>query len=74
MKDCPKSKKTTSAFERHAANSSIGAFASLARLWRDQGKVQQARELLMPVYKWFSEGFDTRDLNEAKALLAELVS
>jgi predicted ATPase len=42
--------------------------------WRDQGKVQQARELLMPVYKWFSEGFDTRDLNEAKALLAELVS
>ena len=44
------------------------------RNWRDQGKVQQARELLTPVYGWFSEGFDTSDLNEAKALLAELVS
>ena len=33
---------------------------SLARLWRDQGKVQQARELLAPVYGWFTEGFDTR--------------
>jgi predicted ATPase len=42
---------------------------SLARLWRDQGKVQQARELLAPVYGWFTEGFDTRDLKEAKALL-----
>ena len=41
----------------------------LARLWRDQGKVQQARELLAPVYGWFTEGFDTRDLKEAKALL-----
>ena len=47
---------------------------SLARLWRDQGKVQQARELLGPVYGWFSEGFDTRDLKEAKALLEELSS
>ena len=45
---------------------------SLARLWRDQGKVQQARELLAPVYRWFTEGFDTRDLIEAKALLEEL--
>ena len=44
---------------------------SLARLWRDQGKVQQARELLAPVYGWFTEGFDTRDLKEAKALLEE---
>ena len=42
---------------------------SLARLWRDQGKAQQARELLAPVYGWFTEGFDTRDLKEAKALL-----
>ena len=42
---------------------------SLARVWRDQGKVQQARELLAPVYGWFTEGFDTRDLKEAKALL-----
>jgi class 3 adenylate cyclase/predicted ATPase len=45
---------------------------SLARLWRDQGKVQQARELLAPVYGWFTEGFDTRDLKEAKALLGTL--
>ena len=47
---------------------------SLARLWRDQGKVQQARELLAPVYGWFMEGFDTRDLKEAKALLEELAA
>ena len=46
---------------------------SLAHLWRDQGKVRQARELLAPVYGWFTEGFDTRDLKEAKALLEELV-
>jgi predicted ATPase len=48
--------------------------ASMARLWRSQGKVQQARELLAPVYGWFTEGFDTRDLKEAKALLEELAS
>jgi predicted ATPase len=46
--------------------------AALARLWRDQGDVRQARELLAPVYGWFTEGFDTRDLKEAKALLEEL--
>ena len=43
-----------------------------AALRRDQGKPQQARELLAPVYGWFTEGFDTRDLKEAKALLEEL--
>ena len=48
---------------------SLRASMSLARLWRDQAKVQQARELLAPVYGWFTEGFDTRDLEEAKALL-----
>jgi predicted ATPase len=47
---------------------------SLARLWRDQGKVQQPCELLAPVYGWFTEGFDTLDLKEAKALLEELAS
>ena len=52
----------------------LRAAMSLARLWRDQGKVQQARELLAPVYGWFTEGFDTRDLEEAKALLQELTS
>jgi predicted ATPase len=50
----------------------LRAAMSLARLWRDQGKVQQARDLLAPVYGWFTEGFDTRDLKEAKALLEEL--
>ena len=50
----------------------LRAATSLARLWRDQGKVQQARELLAPVYRWFTEGFDTRDLKEAKALLDDL--
>jgi hypothetical protein len=46
--------------------------ASLARLWRDQGKPQQACELLAPVYGWFTEGFDTLDLKQTKALLDEL--
>jgi predicted ATPase len=45
---------------------------SLARLWQGQGKRQEAYELLAPVYDWFTEGFDTKDLQEAKALLAEL--
>jgi predicted ATPase len=52
----------------------LRAAMSLARLWRDQGKVKQARELLAPVCGWFTEGFDTRDLKEAKALLEELAS
>jgi predicted ATPase len=47
---------------------------SLARLWQHQGKRQQAHDLLAPVYAWFTEGFDTPDLQEAKALLDELVS
>ncbi len=50
------------------------ASMSLARFWRDQGKPQKAHELLAPVYGWFTEGFDTRDLKEAKALLDELAS
>ena len=45
---------------------------SMARLWRDQGKHDAARDLLAPVYGWFTEGFDTLDLKEAKALLDEL--
>jgi predicted ATPase len=47
----------------------LRAAMSMARLWRDQGKPQQAHELLAPVYGWFTEGFDTLDLKEAKALL-----
>jgi predicted ATPase len=50
----------------------LRASTSLARLRRDQGKVSEARELLAPVYGWFTEGFDMRDLKEAKALLQEL--
>jgi predicted ATPase len=50
----------------------LRAATNLARLWRDQGKVSEAREVLAPVYGWFTEGFDTRDLKEAKALLVEL--
>ena len=51
----------------------LRAAMSMARLWRDQGSTpQRARELLAPVYGWFTEGFDTRDLKEAKALLGEL--
>jgi predicted ATPase len=47
---------------------------SMARLWRTQGKQDEARDLLAPVYSWFTEGFDTLDLKEAKALLDELRS
>jgi tetratricopeptide (TPR) repeat protein len=52
----------------------LRAATSMARLWRDQGKRDEARELLAPVYGWFTEGFDTPDLKEAKALLDELAS
>ena len=45
---------------------------SLARLWQRQGKRQEAHDLLAPIYHWFTEGFDTADLQEAKALLQEL--
>ncbi len=50
----------------------LRAAASLARLRRDQGRRAEARELLAPVYGWFTEGFDTQDLKEAKALLDQL--
>jgi predicted ATPase len=58
--------------QQQAKSWELRAAMSMARLWRSQGKQQQARELLAPVYGWFTEGFDTRDLKEAKALLAEL--
>jgi predicted ATPase len=50
----------------------LRAATSLARLWQQQGKRQEAYELLAPVYGWFTEGFDTADLQEAQALLEEL--
>ena len=52
----------------------LRASMSLARLWRDQGKRDEAREMLAPVYGWFTEGFDTLDLKDAKALLQELAA
>ncbi len=58
--------------EQQAKSWELRAATSMARLWRDQGKRQQARDLLAPIYGWFTEGFDTLDLKQAKALLDEL--
>jgi len=60
--------------QQHAKSWELRAAMSMARLWRDQGKVQQARELLASVYDWFTEGFDTLDLKDARALLDELAT
>jgi predicted ATPase len=59
--------------QQQAKSWELRAVMSLARLRRDQGRPDQARELLAPVYGWFTEGFDTLDLKEAKRLLDELV-
>jgi predicted ATPase len=59
---------------QQAKSFELRAAMSLARLWRDQGKRDEARELLAPVYSWFTEGFDTRDLKEARAMLDTLAS
>jgi predicted ATPase len=58
--------------QQQAKSLELRAAMSLARLWQCQGKRAEARELLAPVYGWFTEGFDTADLQEAKALLAAL--
>jgi predicted ATPase len=60
--------------QQQAKSWELRAAMSMARLWRDQGKHQQAHDLLAPVYGWFTEGFDTRDLKEAEALLSDLLS
>jgi predicted ATPase len=60
--------------QQQAKSWELRAAMSLARLWRSQGKVREAGELLAPVYGWFTEGFDTLDLKEAKALLEEFAS
>jgi predicted ATPase len=62
----------TTARRQQAKSWELRAAMSLARLWQQQGRRQEAREVLAPVYGWFTEGFDTADLQEAKALLEEL--
>jgi predicted ATPase len=57
---------------QEAKSLELRAAMSLSRLWQHQGKCTEARELLAPIYSWFTEGFDTLDLQEAKALLEEL--
>ena len=60
------------AHRQEAKSLELRAAMSLARLWQQQGKRAEARDLLAPIYGWFTEGFDTADLQEAKALLDEL--
>jgi predicted ATPase len=55
-----------------ARSRELGAATSLARLWQRQERKEEARELLSPIYDWFTEGFDTQDLKDAKVLLEEL--
>jgi predicted ATPase len=62
------------AVEQQAKSWELRAAMSMARLWHDQGKRNEPRELLAPVYGWFTEGFDTLDLKEAKVLLEELAA
>ena len=57
---------------QQAKSLELRAAISLARLWQQQGKRAEAHALLAPVYGWFTEGFDTADLQEARALLEEL--
>jgi predicted ATPase len=58
--------------KQQAKSLELRAAMSLSRLWQQQGKTVEARQLLAPIYGWFTEGFDTKDLREAKALLEEL--
>ena len=64
----------TVARQQQAKSWELRAAMSMARLWRDQGRHKEARELLAPVYGWFTEGFDKRDLEEAKTPLGELTA
>jgi predicted ATPase len=57
--------------QQQAKSWELRAAMSLARLWRDQGKRDEARDLLAPIYGWFTEGFDTLDLKEARVLLED---
>jgi predicted ATPase len=60
--------------ERSEKSLELRATASLSRLWNEQGKREEARRLLAEIYAWFTEGFDTSNLREAKALLDKLAS
>ena len=62
------------AHRQEAKSLELRAATSLSRLWQQQGKRQEAYDLLAPIYHWFTEGFDTADLQDARALLAELSS
>ena len=57
---------------QYAWTTNLRAVMSLSRLWQEQGKKEEARQILTEIYGWFTEGFDTADLKEAKALLEEL--
>ena len=57
---------------QEAKSLELRAAMSMSRLWQQQGKRQEAYDLLAPIYHWFTEGFDTADLQDARALLAEL--
>jgi predicted ATPase len=64
----------TLARQRQMKSLELRAAMSLSRLWQEQGKGQEAYELLAPIYGWFTEGFDTADLREARALSDELAN
>ena len=59
--------------QQQAKSWELRAVMSLSRLWQQQGKKKKARQMLTEIYGWFTEGFDTRDLQEARALLQELI-
>jgi predicted ATPase len=58
--------------QQQAKSLELRAVMSLSRLWQQQGKKDEARQILAEIYGWFTEGFDTKDLQEAKTLLEEL--
>ena len=65
-------KAIETARRQQAKSLELRAVMNLSRLWQRQGKRDEARQLLAEIYGWFTEGFDTKDLQEAKALLEEL--
>ncbi len=72
MTIAPFSRALATARHQEAKSLELRAATSLARLWQSQDKAGEARDLLAPIYCWFTEGFGTADLKDAKALLDEL--